>query len=118
MGLLAEIAPVDEEQNAPGAGVFHQPISKVDRGKGLARAGRHLDQGVRLVGGEGLLEVLDRLNLRFPQVVGYERWQLAQPMIEPLLRLSPLQQSVRLMKSKNISTRKILHFFTKTLANQ
>ena len=47
LGLLAEVAGIDEEQDAFGVGVFEQAIDGGDGGEGLAGAGGHLDQGAR-----------------------------------------------------------------------
>ena len=66
-GLLAEIARVDKEEDALGVGEFQQAINLGDGGEGLARSGRHLDEGARLVLLERRFEVLDRGNLAVAQ---------------------------------------------------
>ncbi len=43
-GLAPQISPVDQEQHPPGTGELDQAVDEVDRGKGLAATGRHLDQ--------------------------------------------------------------------------
>ena len=45
LGLLAEVAGVDEEEDAADAGVFEQAVDRRDGGEGLARTGGHLDEG-------------------------------------------------------------------------
>jgi hypothetical protein len=77
-GLVAEIVAVDQEQDAASAGVLDQPIAEVAGGEGLAAAGRHLDQGARVVRGERALEVFDRLDLAAPQALRDEGRHLLQ----------------------------------------
>ena len=66
-GLLAEVGPVDEEQDALGLGVTDQPLADVRRGEGLARPRRHLDQRPRMVVLERAFQVADRLELSVAQ---------------------------------------------------
>ena len=82
LGLLAEIAAIHQEQDALGAGELEQAIGDVDGGEGLARAGRHLDEGARIGPGEGLFEVADRLRLDLPEPRLVERRQLLEPGAE------------------------------------
>ena len=72
-GLPAQVVAVHQEQHPPRFGVFDQAVDEIDRGEGLAAAGRHLDQGARAVHGEGALQVMDGLHLGGPQVVGDQR---------------------------------------------
>ena len=44
-----------------------EPIAQVGRGEGLARAGRHLDQGPRAILPQRRLKVTDRGRLDLPQ---------------------------------------------------
>src|SRR5438477_11079536 len=67
-GLVAEIAAVDEEQDAARAGELDKAVNEVDGGVGLAAAGGHLDEGAAFVGSESFLEVADGFNLRGPKV--------------------------------------------------
>src|SRR2546421_3964950 len=69
-GLVAEVAAVDEEEDAACAGEFDEAVNEVDGGVGLAAAGGHLDEGAAFVGGEGFLEVVDGFDLRGPQIGG------------------------------------------------
>ena len=55
--LIAEVAAVHQEQNAPRIGELDEPIAEVDGGEGLAAARGHLDQGARAVLGQGLFQV-------------------------------------------------------------
>ncbi len=71
--LPAQVVAVHQEQHPFGFGEFDQPVDETDRGVGLARAGRHLDQGARFVLGERMLQVGDGLDLRLPQPGGVER---------------------------------------------
>lgn len=58
-GLAAEVAAVDEEEDALGAGVLDEAVGLGDGGVGLAGAGGHLQEGARAVVGEGFFEVGD-----------------------------------------------------------
>src|SRR5437667_8073247 len=69
-GLVAEVAAVDEEEDAARAGELDEAINEVDGGVGLAAAGGHLDEGAAFVGGERFLEVANGFNLRGPRVGG------------------------------------------------
>ena len=44
LGLLAEVRPVDQEQDPLGVRVLDEPVADVRGGERLARAGRHLDE--------------------------------------------------------------------------
>src|SRR5213594_1993142 len=44
-GLVAEVAAVDEEEDAARAGELDEAVNEVDGGVGLAAAGGHLDEG-------------------------------------------------------------------------
>ncbi len=44
-GLAAEIAAVDEEEDALGTGVLDEAVGLGDGGEGLTGAGSHLDEG-------------------------------------------------------------------------
>lgn len=52
VGLSAQVVPVDQEEDPLGPGEFYQPIDERHGRKGLARAGRHLDQGTGVVSGK------------------------------------------------------------------
>src|SRR4029077_914478 len=67
-GLVAEVAAVDEEEDAARAGELDEAVNEVDGGVGLATAGSHLDEGAAFVGGEGFLEVTDGFDLRGPDI--------------------------------------------------
>lgn len=67
-GLVAEVAAVDEEEDAARAGELDEAVNEVDGGVGLAAAGGHLDEGAAFVGGEGFLEVADGFDLRGPEI--------------------------------------------------
>ncbi len=69
-GLVAEVAAVDEEEDAARAGELDEAVNEVDGGVSLATAGGHLDEGATLVGGEGFFEVADGFDLRRPQIGG------------------------------------------------
>jgi hypothetical protein len=67
-GLVAEVAAVDEEEDAARAGELDEAVNEVDGCIGLAAAGGHLDEGAAFVGGEGFLEVADGFDLGGPEV--------------------------------------------------
>src|SRR2546430_11905098 len=69
-GLVAEVAAVDEEEDAARAGELDEAVNEVDGGVCLAAAGGHLDEGAALVGGEGFLEVANGFDLGGPQISG------------------------------------------------
>ena len=61
--LLAEVAPIDEEQHPPRAGVADEPVDGRDGEDRLAGSCRHLNQGARMVALERPADVADRLDL-------------------------------------------------------
>ena len=67
-GLVAEVAAVDEEEDAARAGELDEAVNEVDGGVGLAAAGGHLDEGAAFVGGEGFFEIADGFDLRGPEI--------------------------------------------------
>lgn len=58
-GLAAEVAAVDEEEDALGTGVLDEAVGLGDGGVGLAGAGSHLEEGAGAVVGEGDFEAGD-----------------------------------------------------------
>src|SRR4029453_1177939 len=68
--LVAEVAAVDEEEDAARAGELDEAVNEVDGGVGLAAAGGHLDEGAAFVGGEGCFEIADGFDLRGPEIGG------------------------------------------------
>src|ERR1051326_9550091 len=58
-GLVAEVAAVDEEEDAARAGELDEAVNEIDGGVGLAAAGGHLAKGAAFFGGEGFFEVVD-----------------------------------------------------------
>ncbi len=81
-GLPAEIAPVNEEQDPLCPAELDQPVQEVDGSKGLAAAGRHLDEGAGTVLCKRLFEVLDRYYLRGPEAVFDQGRHLADAGVE------------------------------------
>ena len=70
--LPAEIAAVHEEEDALRAAVFHEAIDEIDGGVGLARAGGHLNERAAATCGEGFLQIVDRFDLRGPELASSE----------------------------------------------
>src|SRR5205809_5542139 len=94
-GLVAEVAAVDEEENAARAGELDEAVNEVDGGVGLAAAGGHLDEGAAFVGGQGFLQVTDGFDLRGPQVRGrrlIRGREVGEARVELARSLDPLQQ--------------------------
>src|SRR5947208_5350264 len=58
-GLVAEVAAIDEEEDAARASELNEAVNEVNGGVGLAAAGGHLDEGAAFVGSERFLEVAD-----------------------------------------------------------
>src|SRR5438552_6773038 len=63
-GLVAEVAAVDEEEDAARAGELDEAVNEVDGGVVLAAARGHLDEGAAFVGSEGFRQVADGFDLR------------------------------------------------------
>ena len=76
--LVAEVAAVDQEQHAPGAGELDEPVDEGDGGEGFARAGGHLDEGAGAVFLERLFEVVDGRDLGGPEAGFLERGHVLQ----------------------------------------
>jgi hypothetical protein len=73
MRLLAEVARVDQEQDALGAAELEQAVHRGDGGEGLARAGGHVHQRARLVQGQRFFQPGDGADLAVAQVAGGQR---------------------------------------------
>src|SRR5437763_13304691 len=58
-GLVAEIAAVDEEEDAARAGELDEAVNEVGSGVGLAAASGHLDEGAAFVSSQEALEIAD-----------------------------------------------------------
>ena len=72
--LAAQVVAVHQEEHAFGLGELDQPVDETDRRVCLACPGGHLDQGARLILGEGFLfKVVYGLYLRRPQSRRVER---------------------------------------------
>ena len=71
--LLAEALGIDEEQDAVHPAVFQQAVCRCDRGKGFARAGRHLHERLGAVLGKGAVKILDRVDLALAETALIER---------------------------------------------
>ena len=93
LGLLAEVAGIDEEEDALQAGVFEQAVGGGDGGEGLAGTRGHLDEGAELGLGEGVIKVGDGPDLAVAQSGGIEgghvvleataeRWTNSEPFAE------------------------------------
>ena len=95
MRLLAEVAGVDEKQDAPGAAELEQAVDGGDRGEGLAGAGGHVDEGARLVLRQRLLQPGDGADLAVAQVALGQRRHLLEPTAQSVRVRSPVGQRLR-----------------------
>jgi hypothetical protein len=68
MGLFAEVAGIDQKQDALGAAELEQAIDRGDGGEGLARAGGHVHEGEGLVQRQRLFQPGDGADLAVAQV--------------------------------------------------
>src|SRR2546422_11136260 len=66
-GLVAEVAAVDEEEDAARAGELDEAVNEVDGGVGFSAAGGHLGEGAAFVCGGGFFGVAGGFDLRGPQ---------------------------------------------------
>ncbi len=69
MRLLAEVAGIDQKQDALGAAELEQAVDRGDGGKGFARAGGHVHQGAGLVLCQRLFQPGDGADLAIAQVL-------------------------------------------------
>jgi hypothetical protein len=76
MRLLAEVARVDQEQDALGAAELEQAVHRGDGGEGLAGAGGHVHQRARLVLRQRLFQPGDGADLAIAQIALGQRGHL------------------------------------------
>ena len=72
-GLLAEVAGIDEEEDALHSGVLEQAVNGGDGSEGFSGAGGHLDERARLGLGKRCVELGDGVDLAVAQPGGVER---------------------------------------------
>ncbi len=75
MRLASKVGPVHQEEHPLCVGVPDQPVDRGNCRERLAGAGRHLDQGARLVELQRPFQVRDRGPLRGPQVSVVDRFR-------------------------------------------
>src|SRR5438093_1999231 len=105
-GLVAEVAAVDEEEDAARAGELDEAVNEVDGGVCLAAAGGHLDEGAAFVGGEGFLEVADGFDLRGPEIGrGHliRRQKVGEALVELVRSLDPLRQCFGSVEGEDVA---------------
>ena len=78
LGLLAEIAGIDQEEHAADAGVLEQAIDGRDGGEGFSRAGGHLDERARAGVLERDFKICDGLDLALAEMGRVERWEIVE----------------------------------------
>ena len=105
-GLVAEVAAVDEEEDAARAGELDEAVNEVDGGVGLAAAGGHLDEGAAFVGGEGFLEVADGFDLRGPEIAFrhlIRSQKIREARVELVFGFEPLEQRLGSVKGEDVA---------------
>src|ERR1700757_5052127 len=105
-GLIAEIAAVDEEEDAARAGELDVAVNEVDGGVGLAAAGGHLDEGATFVGGEAFLEVADGFDLRGPEITrGHliRCQKIGEPGVELVLGFKVFEESFGSVEGEDVA---------------
>src|SRR5581483_10669804 len=105
-GLVAEVAAVDEEEDAARAGELDEAVNEVDGGVGLAAAGGHLDEGAAFVGGEGFLEVADGFDLRGPEIARrhlISSQKICESCVEVDVRFEVFEKGFRSVKGKDVA---------------
>ena len=100
-GLAAEVAAVDEEEDAPGTGVLDEAVGLGDSGEGLAGAGGHLDEGARAIGGEGFFKLRDGVDLALAERDGVQRGELAKAGAEGIGLLDEFEQVLRRVEGED-----------------
>ena len=83
-GLFAQVPGVHQEENPLGIGELQEPVDGGDGGEGLARTGRHLDEGAGFVGLEGEFQVVRGVDLAIAQALRREIRQIKQPVSQGL----------------------------------
>ncbi len=96
LGLFAQVAGVDQEQDAFALGEFQQAIDGGDGSVGLACAGGHLDQRARAVGLERFFQIDDGGMLAVAQAfVRGERRNVVQPLAQRVALRQPFLERFR-----------------------
>src|SRR5205085_885307 len=105
-GLVAEVAAVDQEENAARAGELDEAVNEVDGGVGLATAGGHLDEGAAFVGSERFLEISDGFNLRGPETTLrhlIRSQKIREAGVELGVGLNPLEERLGAVEGEDVA---------------
>ncbi|OPX97449.1 MAG: hypothetical protein A4E58_01397 [Syntrophorhabdus sp. PtaB.Bin006] len=70
LGLFAEVLRVHKEEDPIGTGIFEETVDGSDGGKGFARTGGHLNEGLGLVSPEGVFKVVNGRDLTVAKAGG------------------------------------------------
>jgi hypothetical protein len=100
-GLAAEVAAVDEEEDALRPGVLDEAVGLGDGGEGLAGTGGHLDECARAVGGEGFFKAGDGVDLALAERGGVQRGELAKAGAEGVGLLDEFKQVLGSVEGKD-----------------
>ena len=98
LGLLAEIARIDEEEDALDARVLEQAVDGSDGGERLTGAGSHLHKGAGFGGAQGGVELGDGIDLALTESGRIERWQITQAVAQRASHGQRFAQGFRTMK--------------------
>jgi hypothetical protein len=98
--LVAEVVPVDQEQDATGPGVLEQAPAEGAGGEGLACTGGHLDQGAGLVLGQRRFQAGNGIDLTIAQAIGVQRRHVLQALAQGVRFLEPGVQGLRLVEGE------------------
>ena len=103
LGLLGQVAGVDEKEHAFGTGVFEEAVDRADRGEGFARAGGHLHEGTRFGSAKRRLQLRDGIDLALAESGRIKRRQISQTVPQGTARGEPFTQRLRTMKRKDLA---------------
>ena len=101
--LLAQVAGVDQKQDAPGAAELEQAVDRGDGGESLAGAGGHVDQGAWLVPGQRFFQAGDGADLAVAQVALRQRRHLGEAAAQGVRLRGPFGQGFGLEEVEQLA---------------
>lgn len=106
-GLVAEVVAIHQKENAVSASVLEKPPAKGAGSEGLARTGRHLNQGARAIFGERFLQTLNGVDLAITQAIGIEGRHDFKPSSQRVRILQPCVKGLRLMEREHTARTRV-----------
>ena len=103
LGLLAEVAGIDEEEDALDAGVLEQSIDEGDGGEGFASPRCHLDERAGLGLFHGPVELGDGIDLAIPEVEGDEGGKVQQTGAEGFFLREEFAEGFRTVEREDLA---------------